>query len=221
MAKFIIWADPKQSIWQRSRSSWSRSTEPAFARSAISRLSGGPSISAITTPTIRRSEPSWAGSRSERSATRSKLPCAIFATPCLVICRRWACCLKLESRGDRVLVKHPDGIERELGQIHSAQFGDLVENVVRHGDDIAPALRGLEDIEHFAHASPEQLRLRQVAQHRQRIFHQRHRIHASIGDASGEHGNDTRHLALHRFRYAFHLLPGKDRGKVQPHTFRT
>ena len=91
---------------------------------------------------------------------------------------------------------------------------------MRHRDDVAAAFLGLEDVEHLAHAGPEQLGLRLALEQRAAGAHERHRIAAGVGNAAGEDGDDGRHGGIERGRDLAHLGQREDGGDVELHLLR-
>ena len=57
--------------------------------------------------------------------------------------------LEREARGHRVAVEHPHRLERVLLEV-LAEAVELLEQVVRHGDDVAADLVGLDKVEYLA-----------------------------------------------------------------------
>src|SRR5665213_1711825 len=70
--------------------------------------------------------------------------------------------LQLVAAIGSVFGEHLDRIERQLLQAHAQQLGGLRQDVMRDGDDGAAAFLGLEKIEDFARARPEQFGLGMV-----------------------------------------------------------
>jgi ADP-heptose:LPS heptosyltransferase len=95
------------------------------------------------------------GSREELIAVMESVKVAdVFATVTRVI---W---LEREAGGFGIARKHLHGVERQFPQIHAGHLQRLAQNIMRNGDDMTAAIVGLENIQHLAHAGPEQFRLR-------------------------------------------------------------
>jgi hypothetical protein len=62
-------------------------------------------------------------------------------------------------------------------------MGKLFQNVMGNGDDVAPYLVSTEDIEQLARACPNQLLIRAHTKDFDRLFDQRCRPPAGVGDA--------------------------------------
>src|SRR5664280_1758506 len=92
---------------------------------------------------------------------------------------------RIAGRG-RVLGKRLDGVERDGGEIHSKEFCRPGEHVMGHGDYVAAAFFGLENIQHFPNAGPEQFGFGQTLQERPAGAHDRHRVTAGVGDAAAK-----------------------------------
>src|SRR5262249_52605330 len=84
-----------------------------------------------------------------------------------------------------VAIEGLHGLARILRQILANEI-ELAEELVRHGDDVAAALLGMEDVQELAGAGPKQFRLGARGGNLLARLHMRDRIDASIGDAPGE-----------------------------------
>src|SRR5262249_24353943 len=123
--------------------------------------------------------------------------------------------LKSKSGRDRVLMKHPDGVKRDICQIHACESQRLGKNIMRHGHNVTSAFRRLEYIEHLAYARPEQFRHCPLAEYLHTIFHQRHRINPGSGNSPGKNRHDGGGIGVKGFGHGLYLVWSEDGGGVE------
>ena len=80
---------------------------------------------------------------------------------------------------------------------------------------MAAAVAGLMDVQHLARTGPQDLGHRLARRDRHGRAHDRHGIHAGVGDAPGEHRDDPRRVLIQGVDRADHLFKGQDGGDVQ------
>ena len=125
--------------------------------------------------------------------------------------------LKTVSGLGGVLGKHFHSVERQRSQVHAQQLGSLSQNVVLHRHDVAAALLGLKNVEHFAHAGPEQLGLGLAGKNFPARAHYRHGVHTGVGDASGEHRDDRGNARVENGGNGPDLLERENSSDVELH----
>jgi len=94
--------------------------------------------------------------------------------------------LDFEASSDRVLVEHPNRIERELVKVFAAELEEFFQNVVRHSNDVTTAGGSLENVKHLTNARPEEFSVRQSSHDLKRLLHYRRWVDPGIGNSSSE-----------------------------------
>src|SRR4026207_896735 len=89
--------------------------------------------------------------RRERRTTRWQSPPKARTSPAFSMLRPPS---ELETGSDGVPVEHADGIKGELVEIFASEFEAFFQDVVRHGNDMTPAGRSLENVKHLTNARP-------------------------------------------------------------------
>ena len=85
----------------------------------------------------------------------------------------------------RVVVEHLHGLEGEIVQVFSDEV-DLLEQVGGHGNDVAANFVGLENIQKFAGAGPDEFAVGLRGNDLERGFHDGNGIAASISHPSSK-----------------------------------
>src|SRR5258706_1537382 len=99
--------------------------------------------------------------------------------------------------GESIVVKHLYRFQREISQIFT-QALELTEYIRSRRDNVAADLIGLDDIEQFARAGPQQFSLRTVREYLETFNHHRYRVAARVSDPPGEHRDERRRSVPHR-----------------------
>src|SRR5262245_9510306 len=134
-------------------------------------------------------------------------------TPCPSL-RRKASSLDLISGRRRIAIESLNRLARIFREILADEI-ELAQELVRHGDDVAAALLGMEDVQELARAGPKQLRLRARSQDLLAGEHMGDGIDAGIGDTAGEHRDDRRRGRIERIRNGENLIEREDRRSVE------
>src|SRR5260370_16676801 len=103
--------------------------------------------------------------------------------------------LKFESRANGVVGEHLYGLERVVIEVLADQR-KLLKDVVGHRDDLTSDRVGVEDVQQFALARPDQFGRRRHLQQFYRCRHHWKRILASISPTTTEHPHIAPHIRI-------------------------
>src|SRR5262249_18969724 len=135
-----------------------------------------------------------------------------------ILFRGEASCLDLIGRRRGIAIERLHRFARIFRQILADEI-ELAQELVRHRDDVAITLLGVEDIQELAGASPKQFRLGSRGGNLLARTHMRDRIDAGIGDAPGENRDNRRCCRMERVDDGADLIEREDRGDVERHAF--
>src|SRR5215472_14380876 len=125
---------------------------------------------------------------------------------------------KHKSCGPSVRIEHFHCLQGIVVEILSDKV-KLDQNVVCHCNDMAADCVRLEDIEQLARACPNQFGIRRLSEAANCLGHQRHRIDASIGDATRKDRDIGRSATLHRVDHGSYLFEREKRRDVEWNAF--
>ena len=91
----------------------------------------------------------------------------------------------------------------------------LLQEVVRHRDDVAPDRVGLDDVQHFSRTRPQKFDLWVQRHDLERSSHERDGITPCIGHSSSEDGHDRPLSAVERRDDVMHLPQRQERSDVE------
>jgi hypothetical protein len=122
-----------------------------------------------------------------------------------------------KSGSSSVLIEHSYRFQGIISQIFADQR-QLPEDVIGHGYDMTANRIRLKNIEQLTRACPYEPGVRRGGQPVHCLGHQRHGVHAGIGDAAGKHRDVSRRSPLYRIDYRLDLIEGKDGRDVKRDT---
>jgi len=113
-----------------------------------------------------------------------------------------------------VACEHFHGFQGEFIEVF-AEEGDFGDEVVGHGDDVASHDVGLDEVEKFARAGPQEFHIRGGFQKPEAFLHERHGVAAAVGHASGEDRGYGWRTACERWEHAGDMRGGGHGGDIQ------